>query len=244
MHEGHRRRMYAKLKNDDGLHDHEVLEILLFNAFPRVNTNPVAHALINTFGSLAGVFSADVESLVTVDGVGENVALYIKIVGECMKRTNVHSAGIAVLRNHSDFANFVKARFRGKTAEIIEMYMLGKNGRVKRICPFTNDDLNKVDVNADDIMAVMAAEKPYGIFVAHNHLSGSSKPSERDDKFTAEIQLMCSINNINLLDHMIYSSDENIFSYYLSGRLVDITKGITFNAVVEELMSKINLSKR
>ena len=41
MHEGHRRRMYAKLKNDDGLHDHEVLEILLFNAFPRVNTNPV-----------------------------------------------------------------------------------------------------------------------------------------------------------------------------------------------------------
>ncbi len=33
MHEGHRRRMYEKLKNDDGLHDHEILEILLFNAF-------------------------------------------------------------------------------------------------------------------------------------------------------------------------------------------------------------------
>ena len=78
MHEGHRRRMYEKLKNDDGLHDHELLEILLFNAYPRINTNPIAHELIKTFGSLSGVLAADVDRLKAVDGVGESVALYIK----------------------------------------------------------------------------------------------------------------------------------------------------------------------
>lgn len=244
MHEGHRRRMYEKLKNDDGLHDHELLEILLYNAYPRINTNPVAHALIQTFGSLAGVFSADVESLVTVDGVGENVALYIKLVGEVMKRTNVHSSGIALLKNHSDFTNFIRARFRGKTAEIIELYMINKNGRLKRICPFTNGDVNKVDVNADDIMAAMAAERPYGVLAAHNHLSGSSNPSARDDKFTAELQLMCSINNIMLLDHMIYSFDENIFSYFLTGKLDEIKRECTFKSVMDEAMRKLNSAKR
>ena len=70
MHEGHRKRMYEKLKNGDGLYDHEILEILLFNAIPRKNTNPVAHELIKTFGSLSGVFAAEPERLMTVDGVG------------------------------------------------------------------------------------------------------------------------------------------------------------------------------
>ena len=82
MHEGHRQRMYDKLKNDDGLFDHELLEILLFNALPRKNTNPIAHELLDTFGSLAGVLAADTEKLKAVNGVGENVALYLKCIGE------------------------------------------------------------------------------------------------------------------------------------------------------------------
>ena len=63
MYEGHRRRMYGKLKSGDSLYEHELLEILLFNAFQRKNTNPIAHALLDAFGSIAGVFNAEVEQL-------------------------------------------------------------------------------------------------------------------------------------------------------------------------------------
>ena len=49
MHEGHRQRMYERLSRADGLQDHELLEILLFSAVPRKNTNPIAHELLSAF---------------------------------------------------------------------------------------------------------------------------------------------------------------------------------------------------
>ena len=58
-HDGHRHRIIEKL--DTGvLCEHELLEILLFNALPRRNTNDLAHRLLTAFGSIRGVFSASV----------------------------------------------------------------------------------------------------------------------------------------------------------------------------------------
>ena len=231
--------MYEKLKNDDGLHDHEILEILLYNAFPRKNTNPVAHSLLQMFGSLSGVFAADVEQLMTVEGVGENVALYIKCVGECNKRTGTNSAGIAVLRNHAAFKEFTITRMRGRTVEVVELYFLDKNGKVKRICPFTDDEFNKVSVASDKISKLLAAEKPYGVVVAHNHLSKNPQPSMSDNRFTAELMLICSINNVVLFDHLIYATDKEVFSYYLTGRLEALKSDFSFGAVVSEKLDKL-----
>lgn len=239
MHEGHRRRMYDKLKNDDGLHDHELLEILLFNALPRVNTNPIAHELLNTFGSLSGVLAADVDKLTAVKGVGENVALYLKCIGDCIKRVNVLEANVAVLRNHADIKNFVAMRMRGKLAETVEFYCLQKNGRVKRVSTFTNDELHDVEVQSDKIVEILQVEKPSTLIAAHNHLSGDCAPSAQDERFTAELQLLCSINNVRLLDHLIYATDKKIYSYFLSGELEAIAKNFSFKTVVNEKITKI-----
>lgn len=239
MHEGHRRRMYEKLKNNDGLNDHELLEILLYNALPRVNTNPIAHNLLETFGSLAGVFNATPEQLVTVGGVGESTAMYIKCVSEVGKRVSPAFSGIAVIKNHNDLKNFVCARLRGKIAEVIELYCLDKMGRVRRIHAFTDDDYNSVNVDANKFSEALITDKPYSVTVAHNHLGGSSAPSQKDDIFTAKLQLICSMNNVNLLDHMIYASDKDIFSYFLSGKLDKIKKGLSFNSVLDDKLEKL-----
>ena len=55
MHEGHRRRLYEKLKNGDNLFEHEILEMLLFNSYPRKNTNPIAHDLLSRFPGIGAV---------------------------------------------------------------------------------------------------------------------------------------------------------------------------------------------
>ena len=52
--------------------DHNLLELLLFYSIPRVDTNETAHRLLETFGSLEGVFRADLLKLTSVIGVGEN----------------------------------------------------------------------------------------------------------------------------------------------------------------------------
>ena len=241
MHEGHRQRMYAKLKNGDSLNDHEILEVFLFNACPRKNTNPIAHDLLDKFGSLSGVFAASPEQLVTVDGVGESVAMFIKCNAELNKRISLEFIGIAVLKNYADFKNFTVTRMRGRTTEILEIYCLDKNGKVMSINSFSNEDMNKVEVSVDKISRVIATEKPYGILLAHNHLSGNCLPSQSDDKFTSQMQLLCSLHNVNLYDHCIYASDSEVYSYFSAGELEKIKKDFNYSKLVEEqfkLLSK------
>lgn len=239
MHEGHRKRMYEKLKNGDSLYEHELLEILLFNAFQRKNTNPIAHALLDAFGSIAGVLNAEVDELCAVEGVGESVALYLKCIGECTKKAaSSEKPGAVCLKNYEDFRRFVCARMRGKTAETLELYCLDKSGKVKKISSFSSNEQSKVQVDADRVAKIISAVKPYGLIIAHNHLSGSSLPSENDDRFTMEVQLMCSINGVSLYDHCIYASDSNVFSYFSSGKIDAIKRSFSFDKLVGEQYKK------
>ena len=71
LHEGHRSRLKAKfLENPSIVSDHELLEVLLYGALPRVDTNEIAHRLLKVFGSLSGVFSATEKELTCIEGVG------------------------------------------------------------------------------------------------------------------------------------------------------------------------------
>ena len=230
--------MYDRLENGDALYDHEVLEIFLFNAFPRANTNPIAHALLESFGSLSGVFNASIEQLMTVKGVGRNVALYIKCNAEVYRRINPVNVGVAVLKTYADFKSFATVRMRGRQEEVLEFYFLEKSGKVKRIFTFTDADRSKVEVDTDKITEILAAEKPYGVFVAHNHLSGNSNPSANDDRFTKELYLLCNIHKAVLYDHCIYASDTNVYSYFASGKLDGIKKNFSFQGLIDSQIKK------
>ena len=88
QHDGHRDRMRQKFITDglDSFNPHEVLELLLFYAIPRRNTNDIAHRLMDTFGSLSAVFDASKESLCRVEGVGESAATLIKMIPQLSRR--------------------------------------------------------------------------------------------------------------------------------------------------------------
>ena len=71
VHEGHRQRKKEQFREHglDAFADHEALELLLYYAIPRQDTNPIAHRLIERFGSLEGGFSAPAYELQKVEGV-------------------------------------------------------------------------------------------------------------------------------------------------------------------------------
>ena len=73
IHEGHRRRMYARVERDgfDSLAPHEALEYLLYFTNARRDTNALAHALLDRFGDFASVLEASEEDLMQVDGIGK-----------------------------------------------------------------------------------------------------------------------------------------------------------------------------
>ena len=89
LHAGHRQRMLENyLKNGiSGFSDVEVLEYLLSYAIPRVNTNEIAHRLLNEFGTLYQVFEAPVELLTKVKGVGPRAACLIQFTAALWNRT-------------------------------------------------------------------------------------------------------------------------------------------------------------
>lgn len=232
LHEGHRKRIYEKFASGELLQEHERLEILLFNAYPRKNTNPIAHKLLNAFGSMRGVFEADIKKLTEIDGVGESVALYLKCIWACTKSAYLFGGSEKFLKNYGDFKEFAVNRLRSKTEEVLELYMLEKNGAVKYIFSHSCGDRRKVSAERDEISSVIASTKPFGLLIAHNHLTGDSRPSAQDDKFTAEISMLCNLSGVTLYDHCIYASDNNVYSYFTEGRLDEIKSKFNVNTLM------------
>ena len=86
IHKGHRQRMRESARRDPELNsfsDVQILEYLLAFATPQRDTNPIAHALLDKFGSLIAVFRASAEELVKVTGVtvaaAEIISTLVKI---------------------------------------------------------------------------------------------------------------------------------------------------------------------
>ena len=77
IHQGHREKMRQRfLKSGlESFADHEALELLLYYAIPRRDTNPIAHRLMERYGSLTAVLSAPAEDLKKVEGIGESAAV-------------------------------------------------------------------------------------------------------------------------------------------------------------------------
>ena len=69
--QGHRGRMRERLlsRGPEALADYEILEMLLFLGIPRRDTKPQAKELINRFGSLSGVLTAEPELLERLGGL-------------------------------------------------------------------------------------------------------------------------------------------------------------------------------
>ena len=212
LHEGHRQRMYEKLNSGDDLYDHELLEILLYSACPRVNTNPIAHMLLDRFVTLEGVFTASLDELKAVEGVGENVAKFIKTVGQCAERAGKIGSAPA-LKTLGDCKRFLNMRFNLRTEECIEIYFVNKSFKVVRIFNYTTYERGRAGANIETIARSVAYFRPYGIVLAHNHIDGTLNPSVADDYFTNAVQFVCNMNDVLLLDHLIYYKDGEIFSY-------------------------------
>ena len=88
VHDGHRERLKARYLEHglDNFNDINVLELLLFYAIPRADTNLIAHELLNRFGSLSGVLEASIQELQNVSGIGENSALLLSLIPQVSRR--------------------------------------------------------------------------------------------------------------------------------------------------------------
>jgi DNA repair protein RadC len=79
---GHRARLRQRFAADPAaLLDAELLELILTFAIPRLDVAPQARALLDRFGSPAGVLAATRQELLEIAGIGEQTTLFLQAVG-------------------------------------------------------------------------------------------------------------------------------------------------------------------
>ena len=108
----------------DCFEDHEVLEILLYSAYSRRNTNDIAHDLIRHFGSLKGVLNARTEELCEVDNVGPNAAAMLRFFKAFAVRNSREDYSGIVLDSSDKVREFCYNLLRGCTVEVVHVLLL------------------------------------------------------------------------------------------------------------------------
>lgn len=210
MHEGHRKRFTAKLTDGFTFYDHEILEIILYNACPRKDLNEVAHRLVDSFGSVAGVLSASVDDLTKIEGIGKNIAEYIRVLGMCIERCD-GSTGFGVVKNTDDFLRLYSARTH-KEGKPLEIYVLDKDDRVRRIGGFGSDGKYE-----GDVIALLTSSRAYGVFAALMR-DGNCFPVEADREILKSLARICRSCAVRLYDFCV-SGGDGIYSCFIHGEL-------------------------
>lgn len=234
MHEGHRQRMLQRLEeNEDSLQDHELMEILLFNAIPRKNTNEIAHALLTAFGSPGGVLRASVSDLKTVAGIGSETAAYLRCIGILCKYTNFNKESFPKGLSLSAMEPFLVERYAGLKTETLEIYCVDRNKQIVQCQRFTDFLETEASADMDKINKLFSSQSIHGILIAHNHPTESAVPSEKDDRFTMQLLLYCSLNRVHLFDHLIVGRD-GVYSYFKQRRLDDFRERCNVQSIIDE----------
>ncbi len=98
-HTGHRQRVKTEFltRGIEGWPDHRVLELLLFFAIPQGDVNPLAHELIDRFGSLSKVLDASPDELKKVPGLGEHSVALLRMIPAISGRYMAQRSGPGTL---------------------------------------------------------------------------------------------------------------------------------------------------
>lgn len=232
-HYGHRQRIYDKFKNGDRLHEHELLEMLLFNAIPLKNTNDLAHRLLAEFKSIRGVFSASIDELQKVDGVGQSVAAYLRCVGLFYDRYyEFQNSAMPEFFETKNFIEFIKNEYSKQKSEVLDFFLLDSNRKIIHRQRFAHADFFKVEVKPEAFTKMLVDYQPAGFVVVHNHPFSKSTPSNADDDATAQFQIISSFHNILFCDHFIYGKD-GVYSYYLDGKMRKYSEKFSIGKIID-----------
>lgn len=222
MHDGHRKRMRDRFRKDglEGFAPHEVLELLLFYARARGDVNPLAHRLLEVFGSLRGVLEAPPEQLMQVEGVGEETATFISMMVPIFRKYQA-TMGEKSLRLlcRAEAERFCSALLCGLRRERLYMISLSSTGMVVGTRVVGEGSLNEVPAYPRLVVEAALNHNAHGVILCHNHPGGSPRPSAADREVTRHIEAVLKHLGIRLVDHIIVAGNET-FSMSLNGDLV------------------------
>ena len=227
LHENHRQRLKDRFsQNPDSLNKHELLELILFYSIPRKNVNPLAHRLLDKFGSVSNVLSASEEDLLAVEEVGKSTASFLTSLGKIIKTVeSEESEEDLKIYNLSSVKKYLIKFFKGYDREVFLALFLSKNNKILAKVSYVSEKVDEINFLLSEFSRSFATLKPHAVVIAHNHPSGNATPSKKDDSSTEKMYLMFSLSGVKFYDHVIVA-DSEVYSYSADGRLDKIIKSV------------------
>lgn len=203
---GHRDRLRARFAEagERALPDYELLELILFRSIPQRDVKPIAKALIARFGSFAEVLGAAPERLQEIDGVGESVALDLKIVEAAARRmTRGAVRERPVLSSWADVLDYCRAAMAFSEREEFRLLFLDKRNSLIADEVQGSGTVDHTPVYPREIVRRALELNATAIVLVHNHPSGDPTPSSADIRMTQEIVAIAKPMGITVHDHII-----------------------------------------
>lgn len=209
-HDGHRKRLRTRfITSAESFEDHELLELILFYAIPRKNTNEIAHRLLLRFGSLKGVLDASAQALTDVEDIGESTAIYIKAISALVLKYHIsEQKSEDLLKTPDALATFLKSLFIGTQNES-SYILLFDNSKRLIICSKIGEGFSMEHTLSMRKAALTAiTSNATSAILVHNHPNGRAFPSGDDIHATNKAKMILEALGITLMEHFIVANDE------------------------------------
>ncbi|MBU6497789.1 MAG: DNA repair protein RadC [Rhodospirillales bacterium] len=204
--DGHRARLCEKLlgRGPDALADYELLEMLLFFAFKKGDTKPLAKALINRFGSFAAVLAAPQAGLMQARGLGTYSVAALKLVqAAALRLARAELLDQPVLNNWDRLMDYLTAVLARERVEQFRVLFLDPCNRLLADEAQARGTVNHTPVYPREVVKRALELYATAIILVHNHPSGDPSPSREDVAMTREVRQAAAALEIVLHDHVI-----------------------------------------
>lgn len=210
-HQGHRQRLKRKFIENgfDVFEPHQALEMYLFYAIPRKDTNPIAHRLLDRYLTIGGVCDAPIDELQKDFGLSESAAVFLKMLPEMSRLYNESKLTKDYIADET-LGDVFKAKFIGRTSEAVALMLADAKGKMIFFDIIAKGSLNSTDMPIRRIVDLSLRHNAKCAYIAHNHPSGSALPSRSDIEATKLIYETLLNVGVMLADHFIVTDEDYI----------------------------------
>ena len=210
IHAGHRERLRKRYEQSglDDFADHEVLELLLTYAIPRVDVNEQAHRLIDRFGSVAGALDALTDELCEVDGIGPAAAGFLTMLPAVFRRYALNKSEPGQpMDTIAKIGEYLHAIFTGIAFERVYLLLFDNSMRLIDCCHLDDGTVNCSKVTVRKVAEFCLLKHAACAVLAHNHPMGLAIPSGADIEVTQSVDNALETIGVPLLEHIVVTEN-------------------------------------
>jgi DNA repair protein RadC len=210
---GHRQRLRERFMVNGGesMPDYEILELILAQAIRRADVKPLAKELLDRFGSLGEVLSAEPSALGALKGVGDAAVVALKVV---------HAAGLRLARQQVMHTNVIsswdqlldycKAAMGYEKVEQLRILFLDAKNVLIADEVQQRGTVNHTPIYPREVVKRALDLSASAFILVHNHPSGDPTPSREDIEMTKKMRAASEQLGIALHDHVIIGKNSHV----------------------------------